>query len=289
MRVINKIFLFFILVFLSQSGYNQTSVSSGPENGYLIIVGGGSLNGSGIYEKMMELMGGQDKLLVVIPTASEDRSLNRENYTQNTIKRYNDIGFNNVKVIHTRDTEIANSAEFYKPITEAAGVWIPGGRQWRLADSYLNTKTQDELNKLLNRGGVIGGSSAGATIQGSYLARGDTKTNTIMMGDHEEGFGFVDNIAIDQHVMARNRQFDMFEIIDNRPELLGIGLDESTAILVHGNEFEVIGNHYVAIYDGTFWSRERRELSINKPGEKKFYFLKKGNKYNLKDRKVISR
>ena len=79
---------------------------------------------------------------------------------------------------------------------------------------------------------VIGGSSAGATIQGSYLARGDAKTNTIMMGDHEEGFGFLKNAAIDQHLLRRNRQFDLLEVIRARPELLGIGIDEDTAIVV---------------------------------------------------------
>jgi cyanophycinase len=87
--------------------------------------------------------------------------------------------------------------------------------------------------------------------------------------------------------MARNRQFDMFEILDKRPELLGIGLDESTAIFVHGDEFEVIGKHYVAIYDGRFRSTERRIYSENSMDEKKFYFLKKGQKYNMRDRKVV--
>ena len=56
------------------------------------------------------------------------------------------------------------------------------------------------------------------------------------------------NVAIDQHLLARNRQFDLFEILENRPELLGIGLDENTGIVVQGNEFEVIGKSYVAIY-----------------------------------------
>ena len=93
------------------------------------------------------------------------------------------------------------------------------------------------------------GASAGATIQGSYLARGDTKTNTIMMGDHEEGLAFIKNVAIDQHLLKRNRHFDLIEIIQARPHLLGIGLDEDTAIVVRGDRFEVIGQSFVAIYD----------------------------------------
>ncbi|MCH8875045.1 cyanophycinase, partial [candidate division KSB1 bacterium] len=163
-----------------------------------------------------------------------------------------------------------------QPISEARGVWFSGGRQWRLVDSYFNTKVHAALQALLDRGGVIGGSSAGATIQGSYLARGDTETNTIMMGDHEEGLSFLKNVAIDQHLLKRNRQFDLIEIIEAKPELLGIGLDENTAIVVRGDEFEVIGQSYVAIYD--------HNRMLDSGG--KFYFLSPGDWFNLKTREA---
>jgi len=138
----------------------------------------------------------------------------------------------------------------------------------------------------LDRGGIIGGSSAGATIQGSYLARGDTKSNAIMMGDHEKGFAFIKNVAIDQHLLARNRQFDLFEILKVKPELLGIGLDESTAILVGKDTFEVIGKSYVAVYDGNFWRRDGNPVV---PEGELFYLLKAGDKYDLKKRQIIER
>jgi cyanophycinase len=168
------------------------------------------------------------------------------------------------------------------------GIWFSGGRQWRHADSYLHTKTHKAFFDLLDRGGVIAGSSAGATIQGSYLARGDTKTNTIMMGDHEEGLGFLTNVAIDQHLLARNRQFDMFEILDNRPELLGIGLDENTGIIVQGNRFTVLGSSYVVLFDGSRWSAERDTIYNLPAGSREFYMLRNGQQYDLKNRKVIT-
>jgi cyanophycinase len=143
--------------------------------------------------------------------------------------------------------------------------------------------------KLLDRGGVIAGSSAGATIQGSYLARGDSKNNQIMMGDHEVGLGFISNIAIDQHVMARNRQFDMFTILEDKPELLGIGIDESTAIVVKGDVFKVIGESYVIIYDNSFWSREGYELKHLPNKNEMFYYLRSEDEYNLRERKVIEK
>jgi cyanophycinase len=258
----------------------------GPEKGALLIVGGGKV-GDELWDKFKELMGGEDKPLVVIPTAIYIEDYGEEFLT--TIK--NDFikrGFTNVSVLHTRRKEEANTEEFTKTLETASGVWITGGRQWRLADSYLNTKTHDALNKVLERGGVIGGSSAGATIQGSYLARGDSKTNVIMMGDHEEGLAFVKNIAIDQHVLARNRQNDMFEILDNKPELLGIGLDESTGIIVSKNKFTVLGKSYVAIYDGTRWSQERDTIYKLPAGSREYYWLKSGDEYNLKTRTVIT-
>lgn len=261
-------------------------LTEGPENGTLLIIGGAAQKI--FYEKFMELIGGPDKAIVVIPTAATSQELSAE-YLNRFKKSFTDKGFTNVTVVHTRDRDIANSKSFYKSINEAVGVWFSGGRQWRHADSYLNTKTHKAFWDLLNRGGVIAGSSAGATIQGSYLARGDTKANTIMMGDHEEGLGFVSNVAIDQHLLARNRQFDMFEILDNRPELLGIGLDENTGIIVNGNEFEVFGENYVAIYDGTRWSAERDTIYKLPKGSREFYLLKSGNKYDLKQRKVIDK
>ena len=175
-----------------------------------------------------------------------------------------------------------------RPLAEADGVWIQGGRQWRLVDAYTNTLVHLELIGVLHRNGVIVGTSAGATILGSFLVRGDTNTNTIMVGDHQKGFSFVENIAIDQHVIARNRHFDMFEVLSEFPELLGIGLVENTGIVIKGNTFDVIGESYVLIYDDTRWSEERDSVVKLGKSRKEFYFLNKGMKYDMYSRKIIS-
>jgi cyanophycinase len=267
--------------------YSQsTNVEShGPTDGTLMVIGGAASDI--FYAKFMELVGGADAPIVVIPTAITSDSLTAEDldrFKNSFIAK----GFKQVTVLHTRDREVANSKDFVKPIRNAAGVWFSGGRQWRHADSYLNTRTHKAFFELLDRGGVIAGSSAGATIQGSYLARGDTRKNTIMMGDHEEGLGFITNVAIDQHLFARNRQFDMFEILENRPELLGIGLDEDTGIIVQGDQFTVFGNSYVAIYDGTRWSAERDTIYKLPAGSRDFYLLNKGERYDLLHRQIIT-
>jgi len=221
---------------------------------------------------------------VVIPTADGQENYD-ENFGEAGVLRK--IGATNVTVLHTNDRNVANTEEFVKPLLNARLVWFSGGRQWRLVDVYKNTLTEKMLWKVLEKGGTIGGSSAGATIQGSFLVRGDTKNNQIMMGDHQEGFGFLKNVAIDQHVLARNRQFDMFEILRNRPELLGIGIDESTAIIVKGDIFEVAGKSYVVIYDGKFWSREGSESKKLPEKGESFYFLREGDRYNLRERIII--
>ncbi len=264
-------FLFFM--------FNVSAQVVGPENGKLMIVGGGSANS--LIEKFVELAGGEQAKIVVIPTAGNSDEFPEDWKFSKMIKNF---GAAKVSVIHTRDPKIADTKQFVKPIKEASGIWFTGGRQWKLVDAYMNTRVVDECQKVLERGGIIGGASAGATIQGSYLARGDTKDNTIMMGDHEIGFGFIKNVAIDQHLLARNRQFDMFEILKEKPELLGIGLDESTAIIVEKDTFEVIGKSYVALYDGNFWRRDNNPVIPEMPS---FYLLKDGDKYDLKNRKII--
>ncbi len=257
------------------------SVTTGPKKGTLFIVGGGRLSDE-LLQKFIELAGGKDSPIVVIPTA-----IGREYYDSSYGDFLRDRGATDVTVLHTSNPEVANSDEFIAPLKKAKAVWFTGGRQWRLVDSYSGTKTEKMFWRILDRGGVIGGSSAGATIQGSYLARGDTKNNQIMMGNHEAGFGFIKNIAIDQHVLARNRHFDMFDILKNRPELLGIGIDENTAIIVIGNQFEVMGHSYVLVYDNSFWSREGSNLKSLPEKNVQFYFLRQGDKYDMQKREVL--
>jgi cyanophycinase len=281
-----NIYLFLIFVsslnILNGQSSENYETNIGPANGTLVLVGG-AMKSDSIINRFIELAGGIDAPIVVIPTAN-----GRENYNENSgfAGLLSKRGATNVTVLHTTSKNIADSDSFVKPFIKAKGVWFGGGRQWRLVDSYKNTLTEIMIGKVLERGGVIGGSSAGATIQGSYLARGDTQNNQIMMGDHQEGFSFLKNVAIDQHVLARNRQFDMFEILKKHPELLGIGIDENTAIIVQGNQFEVVGENYVLVYDGKFWSREGSDLKNLPEKANIFYFLRNGDKYDLSNRKV---
>ena len=267
---------------LADDGKGDKNVTVGPENGSLVIVGG-AMKDSNIVLKFIELAGGKDAAFVVIPTASGVDSINPQRFTR-FLSRF---GVKNIQIVHTYDPEIANTEEFVAPIKKANAVWFGGGRQWRLVDAYANTLTEIEISKVLDRGGVIGGSSAGATIQGAFLARGDTKTNRIMMGDHQEGFNYLKNSAIDQHLLVRNRQFDLIEILEAYPGLLCIGLDENTAIIVQGNKFEVLGQSFVAIYDTDLWQEKgKTDEKPALPNQGKFFLLREGDKYDLEKREV---
>lgn len=259
---------FLIIVILILSSIISVSMAQkvGPKKGSLVIVGGGNIP-TEISGKFIELAGGKDANFVYIPTASEDENLNN-----NSGKPL--FGLKNVTVLHTRDRKVADTEDFVAPLRKATGVWFGGGRQWRLVDSYLNTLFQKELLNLLKRGGVIGGSSAGATIQGSYLVRGAREGNNIMMAKgYEIGFGLLKDVAIDQHIDTRKRESDLLEVIKTYPKLLGIGIYESTAIVVQKDIFTVIGKGYVAITDG------------NEHEGKPYYFLKAGDSFDLSKRK----
>ena len=158
------------------NGTNTTYI--GPENGHLVIVGG-NLQSEAIYQRIISLAGGPNASIVVIPTAGGDATYD-QNFT--TAVAFREFGATNVTVLHTYDPTVADTDEFIAPLLSATGVFFAGGRQWRLVDAYAGTKTEAAFQSVLDAGGVIGGSSAGASIIGSFLARGDTRNNTIMIG-----------------------------------------------------------------------------------------------------------
>ena len=260
------------LVAAENSGDSSGS-GSVRRNGALVIAGGGDL-GQEVMGRFIELAGGPEALMVVIPTADAADSFDANCKGVKVLKA---AGARNVTILHTRNRTEADSEAFVEPLRQARGVWISGGRQWRLADAYLDTLTEKELHALLDRGGVIGGSSAGASIQASYLVRGAPEGNRIMMAKgHERGFGFVPNSAIDQHVLARKREGDLAAVIQAHPDLLGIGVDESTAIIVQGERLEVVGKRQVIAYGA------HSAPANGKP----YLMLPLGSMFNLKTRRL---
>src|SRR5205085_8233929 len=222
----------------------------------------------------IDLSGGPDALIVVIPTAMED-PLRPESSEERALRQN---GAKNVKSLHTRDRKTADDPTFSELLTRAGGVWFSGGRQWRFVDAYEGTLTERRFHEVLARGGAIGGSSAGASIQSEYMPRGHPLGNTVMAAEgYERGFGFLPGAAVDQHFFARRRTADMTGLMKQYPQYLGIGIDEGTAIIVTGSVAEVIGRTKVAFYD----TRKKAD------GDKDYEEVKVGERYDLKARAKV--
>jgi cyanophycinase len=248
----------------------------GPRRGTILIAGGGDLP-LDLYRTFVKLAGGTASRIVVIPTA-DARDLYPSDWEG--LEPFLLAGSRSVRVLHTRSRERANEDDFVAPLESATGVWIMGGSQWRLTDAYLGTRVQQELQSVLDRGGVVGGTSAGASVLASYLVRGTP--------DHDErpsepgydvGFGLLRGVAVDQHVIARSREGELIRVLDAYPQLLGIGLDEGTAMVISGDLAKVQGNSLVGIYD-----RKRTACAAPACYPLPYRWLKGGETYDLAQR-----
>ncbi len=215
------------------------------EDGTLILIGGGGMP-KGIITRFVELAGGNDAHIVVLPTALPDPIPQRDGIAE----EFRTAGAKSVTVLPGRTLDKIESEEYLTALKQATGIWFGGGRQWRFVDAYLDTPAHELMHDVLRRGGVIMGSSAGASIQAEYLARGNPLGNLdIMAAGYERGLGFLPGAAVDQHFTQRQREADMQALVERYPQLLGIGIDESTALIVQGEIGEVAGRGDVHFYD----------------------------------------
>ncbi len=249
----------------------------GPPRGAVLVVGGGAV-GTPVWKKFIQLAGGPDALIIDVPTAGGDSSYPADWRGANPLRA---AGARHVLIRHTIDRAVANSDSFVAPIERAGGVWFEGGRQWHLVDAYAGTKTEKAFHDVLARGGIVAGSSAGASILASFLVRGARAGNTIIVAPaYEHGFGFLRGVGIDQHVVARERLPDLADSVMPRfPHLLGMSEDEGTAWLVQGDTATIMGRNKAFVYGGN---------DPDDPG-KPFLTLHPGDRYDLGTRHVIHR
>ena len=232
-------------------------------NGSLLIAGGGNLPAEAL-QAFVQLAGGDKASVVYIP-CEEAKTIEQEPSMLRVLRK---AGAGQVDWLHTKDRSFADDPLFIKSLATATGVWFGGGRQWNLVDSYQNTEAHRLMHLVLERGGVIGGSSAGASIQGDYMPRGDPMGNTQMMAEgYERGLGFLTGVAIDQHFSQRNRFPDMALLKKTFPQLLGIGIDEGTCLVVKQSKAEVIGPGQVAFFDRPIDSDEIEAFTSIKSGQ----------------------
>ncbi|MGQ0634279.1 MAG: cyanophycinase [Planctomycetaceae bacterium] len=242
--------------------------------GTLVLVGGGKTPVEAA-DRFIKGAGGVDAPIVVVTTAAGDQPPPQPEATA----WLSAAGAKKVTRIHPRTPAEADDPALLALLTQAGGVWFTGGRQWRLVDAFLDTAAEKLLHKLLARGGAIGGSAAGASIQASFLVRGNPLSNKPVMAEgYEDGFGFLPGAAVDPFFSSRNRFPDMASLKAAHPDLVGVGLDEDTALVVHGNDVEVVGQHQACVYD-----RQRSQDEA----QPRFDRLYAGDRYDLAARKRL--
>lgn len=237
--------------------------------GALIIGGGGHLADE-VYDTFVELAGGKQARIVVIPTAYPFRS---PDHAKDFYSDWFQRELQSCDLLDTQSRHDAESDSFARPLTRATGVWIGGGDQGRLADMYLNTKVDQAIRAVFERGGVVGGTSAGASFLSSVMIRGGTHSKAKV----SKGLGLLERAVIDQHFRQRQRQERLLGVLEEHPELIGLGIDVRTALLVQGNRLRVLGDSEVVVCSGAgeghrVWSEtlapgDRAELVVRKPNE----------------------
>lgn len=278
MLKLHRSIYFLLALLIAQPSIAQQEVF--PFKGKLIIIGGGDILDT-MYNLFAKEIGGKDQPIVYIPTATDD-----EPWIQagEHLVKFTSRGFTNLTTVHTREKQKANDPLFIERIRKAKGVFIGGGDQANIANAFLGTAVHQELFELLNRGGIIMGTSAGATIMGDVMITGwEQRKAPNVLHTYPTGLAFMKNTSIDQHVLVRNRQFDLVPVMESKPNLLGIAIDESTAAIVEGNKIGVVGKSYVMIYDQSNWKQQIAEWGrVYKP----FLMMQEGTSFDLKTRKT---
>jgi cyanophycinase len=208
-------------------------------HGRLIIVGGGRTPQE-VKDEFLRLAGGHRARIALLPSAYDygDSDTARRRY-DGWLGRGESLD-----VIDTDSLTVAESKRFEKIIDGATGVWIGGGSQNRLMALYGRTRVAKALHRLLERGGVIGGTSAGAAVMSSVMIRYG-RTDTPSIGT---GFGLLAGAVVDQHFTQRKRETRLLGVLKQRADLIGLGVDERTALIVEGNRLRVVGDNVVSIY-----------------------------------------
>lgn len=280
-----KYFIAFVLLF--------ASLVSAQTKGSLVIIGGGD-RPDYVMEKIMQLAGGKKAKLVIIPNASGEPVETAE-YQKKGLNR---LGYENISYIYEKQAEL-DTPENLAKLDGVTGIFFSGGDQSVLTRDLLGTKFLARIKEIYRQGGVISGTSAGAAVMSKIMLTGDEKKNkdsssafiTIEKDnvDTKEGFGFLENVIVDQHFIKRKRHNRLMSLMYENPKLLGIAIDEATAIVVTGGDkFEVLGESQVMVMNATKAKNIRTDKHGNFAAEGMVIdLLINGDKYSISKKQRI--
>ena len=216
----------------------------------LLIIGGAEdrVGKAKILRRFVKLAGGKAARIVIIPTASS--------FQDEVVAAYGQVfarfGATGCAIVNPRTRSEADDASLVQALDEATGVFMSGGNQLKLSQIFAGTACGEAILRAHRRGAVVGGTSAGASIMSEFMiSLGDESvTPRQRTSQLTHGLGLLDGVIVDQHFAQRQRYGRLMSIVASSPNLIGIGIDEDTAIEVTDNrELTVIGRGAAYVLD----------------------------------------
>jgi cyanophycinase len=266
-------------------------MATNEKQGKLLIIGGAEDKEGDckILREFLRCAGGTKAHIVIMTAATSLPGEVGDNY----IRVFERLGAEDVRVLDTQTPEDANNPEYLEAIEQATGIFFTGGDQARIISCLKDTKLDAAMHKRYSEGIIIGGTSAGAAMMPDMMIiEGDSETNprvdVVAMGP---GMGFLPDVVIDQHFAQRGRLGRLVTALLLQPAVLGFGIDENTAILVSGDELEVIGENAVTVIDESEKLHDNIDGRLKDEGlaicGAKLHILPHGYRFNLKTRQPV--
>ena len=266
-------------------------MASNENQGKLLIIGGAEDKEGEckILREFLRCAGGTKAHIVIMTAATSLPGEVGDNY----IRVFERLGAEDVRVVDTQTPEDANNSDYLEAIEQATGIFFTGGDQARIISCLKDTKLDAAMHKRYSEGIIIGGTSAGAAMMPDMMIiEGDSETNprvdVVAMGP---GMGFLPGVVIDQHFAQRGRLGRLVTALLLQPAVLGFGIDENTAILVSGDELEVIGESAVTVIDESEKLHDNIDGRLKDEGlaicGAKLHILPHGYRFNLKTRQPV--
>lgn len=240
--------------------------------GRLFIIGGGKRPPE-MMRQYLDLAGGPGRArIVVIPNASSEP----ETTGTEQAEQFTRLGAASASCLYLRREEAMKESSAHL-LDSATGIFFSGGDQSLLTRDLLHTPVHRKIHELYTAGAVVGGTSAGAAVMSEVMITGDEKLNRdstnafvfIRQGNiiTTEGFGFVKTLIVDQHFLRRKRYGRLISVVLEHPKLIGVGIDEATAVVVQPDSIlSVTGEGSVLVLDprgaGASRTDSRGNLSI---------------------------
>ncbi len=210
------------------------------QSGPIVAVGGGTI-GDDIYARTLALGGGPSAIVVVLPQASAVAGAG-----DGSVARWLTAGAQSASKVAFADRAAARLA-----IERATIIWMPGGSQSRFMQAIAGTGLADVIRQRQRGGAVVGGTSAGAAVLSAVMITGDSDLKSVTAGKTiaGDGLGVWPEVIVDQHFLRRQRVNRLIAAVLDRPSLVGVGIDEGTAVVVRGSRFDVIGASSALVVD----------------------------------------